>query len=201
MLPRLGLSCGPTSPPPACCSQPAEGRLKLENHSPRINWHLCDCFISKSRTENSWEGETKVAREMESGQRLRVVLAVASLAALTLFFALQHRRRRKQERRSGSCYLWTDSKPQHTFKRVLTDNSYAPFKHLKVKDSDSGELLKNSSTSLEPESLVHFAEKFRVAIICLSFWDCDERTTIRRCIRFLRNAEKNSDIAVVLTDQ
>lgn len=93
---------------------------------------------------------------MESGQRLRVVLAVASFVALSLFFALQYRRRRKQESRSSSCYLRADSKPQHSFKRVLADNSFAPFKHLKLKDSDGGELLKNSSMSLLPVSLTLF---------------------------------------------
>ncbi|OWM79821.1 hypothetical protein CDL15_Pgr023233 [Punica granatum] len=73
---------------------------------------------------------------MESRLKLRALLMAASLAALSLFLASQYRRRRRQKLRSGSCYLRTDSKPQQSFKRVLADNSYAPFKHLKRKDSD-----------------------------------------------------------------
>ncbi|KAK4741810.1 hypothetical protein SAY87_025398 [Trapa incisa] len=74
-----------------------------------------------------------------SKQRVRVALTVASFAVLSIFFALQYRRR-KPQRRSSSCYLSADWKPQHSFKRVLADNSFAPFKHLKLKDSNGDDI-------------------------------------------------------------
>ncbi|KAF5458342.1 hypothetical protein F2P56_022377, partial [Juglans regia] len=58
------------------------------------------------------------------------------VAALSIFFATaQYRRRRKNHHKCSpkSCYLQADqTKPQHAFKRVLADNSYSPFKHLKL---------------------------------------------------------------------
>ncbi|KAG2712218.1 hypothetical protein I3760_04G114400 [Carya illinoinensis] len=57
-------------------------------------------------------------------------------AALSIFFAAaQYRRRRQNNHKCSpkSCYLQADqTKPQHAFKRVLADNSYSPFKHLKL---------------------------------------------------------------------
>ncbi|XP_011100270.1 protein RRP6-like 3 isoform X2 [Sesamum indicum] len=42
-----------------------------------------------------------------------------------------------KSRRKKSCYLTTESKPQYAFKRVLADNSYSQFKHLKLHAADS----------------------------------------------------------------
>ncbi|KAI4384967.1 hypothetical protein MLD38_003048 [Melastoma candidum] len=70
-------------------------------------------------------------------EKLKLLIAVASVAFLTAFFAARLRRRRKQRRGSVSCYLHADQelKLQYTFRRVLADNSYSPFKHLRVGDS------------------------------------------------------------------
>ncbi|KAK6134730.1 hypothetical protein DH2020_031532 [Rehmannia glutinosa] len=70
-------------------------------------------------------------------------LRAAALAiAATCFFALAisigfikqffiNRKRKK------SCYLNTEPKPQYGFKRVLADNSYSQFKHLKLHTADA----------------------------------------------------------------
>ncbi|KAK3445922.1 hypothetical protein EUGRSUZ_A01124 [Eucalyptus grandis] len=75
---------------------------------------------------------------MERDRKLRMAIAFASVAALSAFLAVHyHRRRRKQRSRGGgACYLRAESKPQHGFRRVLADNSYSPFKHLKLGGSD-----------------------------------------------------------------
>ncbi|KAG8387041.1 hypothetical protein BUALT_Bualt03G0211800 [Buddleja alternifolia] len=68
---------------------------------------------------------------------LRAALAVA----FTCFFALAISIRfikqfffiiPKDRKKKSSCYLNTEPKPQYTFKRVLADNSYSQFKHLKL---------------------------------------------------------------------
>ncbi|XP_030539698.1 protein RRP6-like 3 isoform X1 [Rhodamnia argentea] len=74
---------------------------------------------------------------MESNRKLKMAIAFASVAALSVFFSLHYRRRRKQRSRRCACYLRADSKPQDSFRRVLADNSYSPFKHLKLEDGDS----------------------------------------------------------------
>ena len=74
---------------------------------------------------------------MELHRKAKIALVVASLAALTIYFTA--RRRRKQRSVRSSCYLRDDQKPQYAFKRVLADNSYSAFKHLKL-DMNTGEV-------------------------------------------------------------
>ncbi|KAJ7981294.1 protein RRP6-like 3 isoform X1 [Quillaja saponaria] len=74
---------------------------------------------------------------MENGYRMRIALAVASVAAISIYFTRCYRRWRIQKSPSSSCYLHAEPKPQYAFKRVLADNSYNPFKHLKLDDSDT----------------------------------------------------------------
>ncbi|XP_020234215.1 protein RRP6-like 3 isoform X2 [Cajanus cajan] len=63
---------------------------------------------------------------------MRLAFTVATLAAaaaiVSVFFAA--RRRKQHKFASSSCYLHSEQKPQCAFKRVVADNSYAPFKHL-----------------------------------------------------------------------
>lgn len=47
------------------------------------------------------------------------------------------RRRKHRESPSSSCYSHSEPKPQSAFKRVLADNSYAPFKHLSFDASEN----------------------------------------------------------------
>ncbi|XP_038703884.1 protein RRP6-like 3 isoform X2 [Tripterygium wilfordii] len=79
------------------------------------------------------------------GNKIKLAVTVVSLVALSVLFTKVYRRRRKQKGTPGSCYLHTDPKPQHTFKRVLANNSYSPFKHLKRNDTNN-----ETSSSLHP---------------------------------------------------
>ncbi|KAL5797871.1 hypothetical protein ACOSQ2_002691 [Xanthoceras sorbifolium] len=74
---------------------------------------------------------------MEKRDKIKIAITIASLAAISIFFTAQYRRRRKQKCTPSSCYLQTDQKPQHNFKRVLADNSYSPFKHANYEKSSS----------------------------------------------------------------
>ncbi|XVE74468.1 hypothetical protein DITRI_Ditri12bG0019400 [Diplodiscus trichospermus] len=63
-------------------------------------------------------------------KKMKMLLTIASVAAISIFFTAQlHRRRRKQRRAQSCCYLHSETKPQLIFKRVLADNSYSPFNH------------------------------------------------------------------------
>ncbi|XP_023531755.1 protein RRP6-like 3 isoform X1 [Cucurbita pepo subsp. pepo] len=96
---------------------------------------------------------------MELHRKAKIALVVASLAALTIYFTA--RRRRKQRSVRSSCYLRDDQKPQYAFKRVLADNSYSAFKHLKLDmntdndvnsypyESEILSLLENSSSEFD----------------------------------------------------
>nr|POE96860.1 isoform 2 of protein rrp6-like 3 [Quercus suber] len=75
---------------------------------------------------------------MENRYKMRVMaVTIGTLAALSIFITVRYRRRKRSQKcPSSSCYLQGDhchnqKKPQHAFKRVLADNSYSPFKHLK----------------------------------------------------------------------
>ncbi|KAK9284591.1 hypothetical protein L1049_023767 [Liquidambar formosana] len=80
---------------------------------------------------------------MENKEKIRIAFAIASFAALSIFLTAQYRRRRNRKCHPNSCYLHSEPKPQYAFKRVLADNSYSPFKHLKLNDSNN----ENSSNS------------------------------------------------------
>ncbi|KAJ4851231.1 hypothetical protein Tsubulata_022285 [Turnera subulata] len=75
---------------------------------------------------------------MEYREKIKIAVAIVSLATLSVILTAQYRRRRRQNRPWTSCYLHSDPKPQLSFKRVLADNSSSPFKHLKLNgDSDN----------------------------------------------------------------
>ncbi|XP_012575641.1 protein RRP6-like 3 isoform X2 [Cicer arietinum] len=76
---------------------------------------------------------------MNKEQKTRVAFTIATIGAalISIFFTVR-RRRKQQESPSSSCYSHSEPKPQWTFKRVLADNSYAPFKHLSCNASENG---------------------------------------------------------------
>ncbi|XP_059451789.1 protein RRP6-like 3 isoform X2 [Corylus avellana] len=77
---------------------------------------------------------------MESRWKMRVIaITIGTVMALSIVYSAHlRRRRRKQKRSRSSCYLQADqTKPQQAFKRVLADNSYSPFKHLKLNESEN----------------------------------------------------------------
>lgn len=79
---------------------------------------------------------------MVVNEKVKLAITVATLVAATVLLAAEYRRRRRKQTsspRSSSCYLHSDKKPQFGFKRVLADNSYSGFKHLKKKLEDGGE--------------------------------------------------------------
>ncbi|CAN6996582.1 unnamed protein product [Brassica rapa subsp. trilocularis] len=74
---------------------------------------------------------------MEVNEKVKIVITVASLVAATVLLVAEYRRRRhgrKQTSSPSSCYLHSETKPQFGFKRVLADNSYSGFKHMKKLD-------------------------------------------------------------------
>ncbi|XP_020884170.1 protein RRP6-like 3 isoform X5 [Arabidopsis lyrata subsp. lyrata] len=83
---------------------------------------------------------------MEVREKAKIVITVASLVAVTVLFVAEYRRRHRKKQTSSSlssCYLHSELKSQFGFKRVLADNSYSEFKHLKLDDASSS--LENSS--------------------------------------------------------
>lgn len=78
---------------------------------------------------------------MENKEKMKIAVAAACLAAtITVIVAALYRKPRKNKQHltesdSSSCYLKTKHKPQHSFKRVLADNSYSPFRHLNLNSS------------------------------------------------------------------
>ncbi|CAN6843024.1 unnamed protein product [Brassica oleracea] len=76
---------------------------------------------------------------MVVNEKVQLAITVASLVAATVLFAAEYRRRRRKPTSSpSSCYLHSETKPQFGFKRVLADNSYSGFKHLKKKKLEDG---------------------------------------------------------------
>ncbi|XP_060958940.1 protein RRP6-like 3 isoform X3 [Cannabis sativa] len=66
------------------------------------------------------------------GGKLKVLLSIVSVSALSILIIAEYRRRRTLKCPRSSCYLQADHKPQFSFKRVLADNSYSLFKHFKI---------------------------------------------------------------------
>ncbi|XP_044502861.1 protein RRP6-like 3 isoform X3 [Mangifera indica] len=85
---------------------------------------------------------------MDHKDKIKIAVTVASLAVISIFFTTQYRRRRKLKCPPSSCYLQTEPKPQHNFKRVLADNSYSPFKHAKNEKSSGGHPYEAEITAL-----------------------------------------------------
>ncbi|XP_027170056.1 protein RRP6-like 3 [Coffea eugenioides] len=99
----------------------------------------------------------------DRSSKFKLALSITVAVAISIILAVQIRknRRQKQKKQSKSCYLDTESprKPQFSFKRVVADNSYSQFKHLKLQEAagaangdyvnvhpykaEIGELLKN----------------------------------------------------------
>lgn len=80
---------------------------------------------------------------MVSSEKMNAVVAIACIAALSLLASALYRRRRWQKAADGRwrCSELED-KPQNRFKRVLADNTYSPFKHLKREGKDKEMSLK-----------------------------------------------------------
>ncbi|KAG9454009.1 hypothetical protein H6P81_006913 [Aristolochia fimbriata] len=71
---------------------------------------------------------------MGTRDRLRVLLGIACLAAAAAAAIAYYGTRKRRSKHGGSrarCYLEVEDKPQKSFKRVLADNSYGPFKHFR----------------------------------------------------------------------
>ncbi|KAF5758660.1 putative ribonuclease D [Helianthus annuus] len=75
--------------------------------------------------------------QMENKHKLKIAFTVTFLAVASILLANKFRKHRKRKQNSTSCYLKSEAKPQHNFKRVLANNSYAPFKHLKLDENSS----------------------------------------------------------------
>lgn len=77
---------------------------------------------------------------MDVREKVKLVITVASVVAVTVLFVAEYRRRRHRRRQTSPiscCYLHSELKPQFGFKRVLADNSYTGFKHVKFDDVSS----------------------------------------------------------------
>lgn len=84
-----------------------------------------------------------------------IAVTIGTLAALSIFLTVRYRRRRRSQNGPPSCcYLHGDQKPQHAFKRVLADNSYSPFKHLKLHDSQNENALNSHPYEAEISALL-----------------------------------------------
>ncbi|CAG7874831.1 unnamed protein product [Brassica rapa] len=93
-----------------------------------------ELVCSKQTVTNSLRFEDTC---MEVNDKVKIVTTVASLVAATVLLVAEYRRRRhgrKQTSSPSSCYLHSETKPQFGFKRVLADNSYSGFKHMKKLD-------------------------------------------------------------------
>ncbi|XP_062106106.1 protein RRP6-like 3 isoform X2 [Humulus lupulus] len=73
------------------------------------------------------------------GGKLKVLLSIVSVSALSILIIAEYRRRRTLKCSRSSCYLQADHKPQCSFKRVLADNAYSLFKHFKITTDSANE--------------------------------------------------------------
>ncbi|KAK9056710.1 hypothetical protein SSX86_024072 [Deinandra increscens subsp. villosa] len=74
---------------------------------------------------------------MKSKFNLKIAFTISCLAVVSILLANKFRKQRKRKQNISSCYLKSEEKPQQNFKRVLANNSYAPFKHLKLDENSS----------------------------------------------------------------
>nr|XP_043622307.1 protein RRP6-like 3 isoform X2 [Erigeron canadensis] len=77
---------------------------------------------------------------MDDKHKIKIAVTISCLAVVSILFVnkfLKHRKRKHNNNNINSCYLKSQVKPQHTFKRVLANNSYAPFKHLRLQDGST----------------------------------------------------------------
>ncbi|KAK7263521.1 hypothetical protein RJT34_31112 [Clitoria ternatea] len=106
-------------------------------------------------TQNS--SKKKMTNAHKTSVTSTFVALAAAAAIISIFFALR-RRNNKHKSHSTLCYSHSEPKPQSAFKRVLADNSYAPFKHLSNDENASNShpfeaeitaLLKNPHPEIE----------------------------------------------------
>ncbi|CAO2814378.1 unnamed protein product [Amaranthus hypochondriacus] len=81
-----------------------------------------------------------MAENQNQRLRLSIAFAIACISAISVYFTVQRRRQRNKCSSKNLCYLSSEFKPQSTFKRLLADNSYSPFKHFKLPDSTDAKL-------------------------------------------------------------
>nr|GMC77103.1 protein RRP6-like 3 isoform X2 [Ipomoea batatas] len=135
-------------------AQPIKGPCKIvrRQNSPKPPYQTPK--ISHSQIKNKQSASDRIADTnpfdaMENRDKvklaLKLTIATCITVAVSIFVASKLHNHRKRNRRKTSpspCYLKAESKPQYTFKRVLADNSYSSFKHLKLNAT-------NTSTSEE----------------------------------------------------
>lgn len=79
---------------------------------------------------------------METRDKLRLALTIIISSFLALSIPILFSRKFfKTQKQRKICYLNTESKAQSTFKRILAENSYFQFKHLKLQTQSNGMLL------------------------------------------------------------
>ncbi|XP_060187710.1 protein RRP6-like 3 isoform X2 [Lycium barbarum] len=99
---------------------------------------------------------------------VKLTIATCLTIAISIFITKSYHKvqkhNKKKQQKKHSCYLNTEIKPQSSFKRVIADNSYTQFKHLKLHNSneDSTNLhpYKEEITELLNSSNVEFLERF-----------------------------------------
>ncbi|XP_077243658.1 polynucleotidyl transferase, ribonuclease H fold protein with HRDC domain-containing protein isoform X2 [Tasmannia lanceolata] len=76
---------------------------------------------------------------MENKEKnIKVMIAIAFFAVISVLAATHYQNKRKQKKaRNRYCSSDLENKPQNSFKRVLADNSYNPFKHFKREGTDT----------------------------------------------------------------
>ncbi|KAG1368338.1 Protein RRP6-like 3 [Cocos nucifera] len=73
---------------------------------------------------------------MATREKINAIVAVACIAAASLVVAALYRRLQRRRAAGWRCCSVLEDKPQNRFERVLADNSYAPFKHFKLKGKE-----------------------------------------------------------------
>ncbi|KAL1555506.1 protein RRP6-like 3 isoform X1 [Salvia divinorum] len=81
-------------------------------------------------------GAAAMAAENDKLRATPLAIAATCFFALAISVYLIKQLFAKSKRRKP-CYLIAEFKPQYNFKRVLADNSYSQFKHLKLHEADS----------------------------------------------------------------
>ncbi|XP_073115573.1 protein RRP6-like 3 isoform X2 [Elaeis guineensis] len=99
---------------------------------------------------------------MATREKINAIVAIACAAAVSLVVAALYRRLRRRRAAGWRCCSEFEDKPQNRFKRVLADNSYAPFKHFKREEKEEVSLkmhpFEEEITSLleNPPALLNF---------------------------------------------
>lgn len=131
--------------------RPTPLRSPKRSKSIRTDPALCSHFSLPSGRPRPIAPAPTLRRDMPSSSALRTRAAVAAtcVAVLAAAAVLLHRRRRRNRapasprrlgwrRRRPRRACEEEEKPQDRFKRVLADNSYSAFKHLRRQDGLPG---------------------------------------------------------------